>query len=194
MLSDYDLNSTIATQWRLRLTARKPKAQMHWRTKTAYYDAVIRLLNRGAGADLTWSSVVAAVSPHGSRSTFYEVTGPASKHSLLAAYASTTRVETLQGALCFKRPSAVAQLIDETKVYSFWHLRSRYLLSPGRTVEDATEALLATLRHWAQLNPRPAAALDFSPPVCAVEDLVAIHHGLLPALRAFNRLRDILLP
>lgn len=192
--SAFDLNQTIAAAWRLRLMGDKPDEKVHWRTKTAYYRAVMDLLAADHRRPLTWRVIVDAVLPKGSRSTFYEVTGPRSKHALLNEYVTASRSDTLQVALCYKRRSAVEQLIDETKVWAFWPYRQGWLHHRKQvgcvSVPDATDALIAVVAEWARRYPQLAAALDHSPPTCSVEDLVAINRGQLPAIRAHATLSD----
>jgi len=47
---------------------------------------------------------------------------------------------------------------------------------------------------WADDHPGLAATLDFAPPACAVEDLVVVDGGKLPATRAYGRLRSSMNP
>jgi hypothetical protein len=189
----FDLTDTITENWHRRL-AGADGTRVHWRTKTQYYRATADLLRTRPGRAPSWRDIVAAVLPRGSRSTFYEVTGPASKHALLDNFLSTDRADALQIALTFRRHSAVDQLIDETKVWSYWPARARWLRScQGRadmTFVRATDALLVALGEWARQEPALAAALDNAPPICAVEDLVRLHGGRLPAIRAIATLRQ----
>jgi hypothetical protein len=64
------LDNTVTARWRRRLVGVRPDERRHWRTRTAYYAAVSRLLTDGV-PDPAWSDVIDAVRPKGSRSTFY---------------------------------------------------------------------------------------------------------------------------
>ncbi len=161
---------------------------MHWRTKIGYYEAVDRLLADTPEDPLTWRNVVAAVRPRGCRSTFYEVTGPGAKYPLTAALRAGESVETAQLALKYTRSSPVEQLIDEAKVHRYWLYRSEWLRLYDRQPDLATDALAASLvsvvGEWARHHRALAAALDYAPPVCAVEDLTVIGRGRISAVRA----------
>jgi len=188
-----NLDNTIAAQWRTRLVGKKGEDRAHWRTKTAYYRAVNDLIV--ARASLSWHSIVGAVFPKGSRSTFYDVTGPRSKHPLMRDYLAAARSESLQLALCYRRPKAVDQLVDETKVWSYWPTRQAWLeqTRPAPHLRTA-EGMLHALARWAHSHPELAAALDHAPPACAVEDLITFHHGQLPAIRAWDIIRQATVP
>jgi len=188
-----NLDHTIAAQWRTRLVGKKGEDRAHWRTKTAYYRAVNDLIV--AGAPLSWHSIVGAVFPKGSRSTFYDVTGPRSKHPLMREYLAAARSESLQLALCYRRHKAVDQLIDETKVWSYWPARQAWLEQTRQAAHLRTaESMLHALARWASSHPELAAALDHAPPACAVEDLITFHHGQLPAIRAWDIIRQATVP
>lgn len=181
-----DLNNTVSAKWRRRLTGDRTEEKTHWRTKTAYYRAVAELIATRPRPLLTWRSIIGAVRPSGSRSTFYEVTGPRAKHALMHDIVAAASTDSLQLALCYQRGDAVNQLIDETKVWSYWPYREGWL-AQGRENPDnraSVDSLLAVVATWARRNPELAAALDHAPPACAVEDLVVLHRGQLPAMRA----------
>jgi hypothetical protein len=189
----FDLNDTISATWRRRL-AGPDGARVHWKTKTTYYKAVARLLRERPGTMLSWRDVIEAAIPQGSRSTFYEVTGPRSKHALIDRFLDPNQPSSLQLALVFRRPSAVEQLIDEAKVWSYWPYRDRWMsacyAAPELTLSQASDAMIAGLTVWARREPALAAALDYAPPVCAAEDLIRLHRGPLPAIRAVAVLRQ----
>jgi hypothetical protein len=191
----FDLDDTISARWRRRL-AGPDGTRVHWRTKTHYYEAAAKLLRDRPAHPLGWREVVEAVDPKGSRSTFYEVTGPGSKHALMDEFQTAGQTDSLQIVLSFRRENAVEQLIDETKVWSYWPFREGWVTTcqgaPDMTVGRATDAMVAVLGHWAQSEPELAAALDHGPPACAVEDLIRLHHRQLPAIRASAALRDAL--
>jgi hypothetical protein len=188
----FDLDDTISATWRRRL-AGPDGTRVHWRTKTHYYRAAARLLRDRPTQPLGWRDVVDAVRPRGSRSTFYEVTGPGSKHALMDEFAASGKADSLQIALSFRRENAVEQLIDETKVWSYWPFREGWVSAchtePDISVARATDALVVVLGAWARREPELAAALDHGPPACAVEDLIRLHRGQLPAIRASATLK-----
>lgn len=191
----FDLDHTIAASWRRRL-AGPDGTRVHWRTKIHYYEAAAKLLRARPAHPLGWRDVVDAVAPKGSRSTFYEVTGPGSKHALMDEFQAAGATDSLQIVLSFRRENAVDQLIDETKVWSYWPFREGWVSTcrsaPDIDVSRATDGLVAVLAHWARSEPELAAALDHGPPACAVEDLVTLHSGQLAAIRASATLRDAL--
>jgi hypothetical protein len=188
-----NLDHTIAAHWRTRLAGKKGEDRAHWRTKTAYYRAVNDLIV--ARQQLSWHSIVGAVFPKGSRSTFYDVTGPRSKHPLMRDYLAAARSESLQLALSYRRHKAVDQLVDETKVWSYWPARQAWLEQTRQAPHLRTaESMLQAISRWAHSHPELAAALDHAPPACTVEDLIAFHHGQLPAIRAWDIIRQAIAP
>ncbi|MEN3614198.1 hypothetical protein AAH979_32185 [Plantactinospora sp. ZYX-F-223] len=189
----YGLADTVSGRWRRRLAGTDSTERAHWRTRTVYYRAVAELLAVPRTTAPTWREIVAAVRPKGSRSTFYEVTGRKARHTLVE---EVLRVETSpahQLALCYLRDTAVDQLVDETKVWSYWPYREGWLdqLQPG-TGRAAAESLVAVLVEWARHNPGLAGALGYAPPLCAVEDLVSIQRGRISPNRAFAVLSSAL--
>jgi hypothetical protein len=186
-----DLSNSVASRWHRRLSANPAAKRSHWRTKTVYFRAVANLVAAAPAAQLTWKSIVEAAAPNGSRSTFYEVAGAHARHPLIEAYIQDGRMDSIQLALSFQRHDAVAQLLDETKVWSYWSYRERMIAAVGPMSADALEAELTdSLTKWARANPQLAAALDFAPPACAVEDLMLIWNGRLAAVRAADRLAE----
>ncbi|GAA4253201.1 hypothetical protein [Dactylosporangium darangshiense] len=191
-----DLNNTVTSRWHRRLSANPAAKRSHWRTKTVYFRAVATLVAGAPTAQLTWKSIVEAAAPNGSRSTFYEVAGAHARHPLIEAFINDGRMDSIQLALYYRRPDAVAQLLDEAKVWSYWPFRERMLdavTAAGPMSAEALEAEVTdSLAKWARLNPQLAAALNFAPPACAVEDLMLIWNGRLAAVRAANQLTDYL--
>lgn len=193
MHSTFD--NTVAARWLRDLVGRgRPGPRSHWRTKTAYYRAVAGLLADGPGRSLRWSTIVDAV-PGGSRSTFYDVTGRNASHSLMGRYATATGLDAIQIVLCYQRSSAVEQLVDETKVWSYWPFRTRWLANcradPGHGELAIAASLESAVAAWAQVHPGLAAAVDHAPPACAVEDLALVRQGNLPAIRAWSALTHV---
>ena len=187
----YDLQSTVAQRWWRDLTDSRHSPRPHSQTKVAYYTAVRDLISRNPDEPLTWRTVVDAVRPRGSGSTFYEVTGRHAKHALISAYEHEENAEALQIALTYRRRGAVEQLVDETKVWSFWPYREAHL-SHSEFGEPDIDDYRAALAGWADAHPTLAAALDYAPPACAVEDLVVLHRGTLATLRAQRQLTALL--
>jgi hypothetical protein len=190
-----DLEHTVVGAWRDRLSANQSAKRCHWRTKTVYFRAVTNLLTAAPDTPLTWKSIVDAAQPRGSRSTFYEVAGGHARHSLINALIRDGSMDSIQLALCYQRGDAVAQLIDETKVWSYWPYRERLLteLATGPTTVSGMEAALSrALLAWARRHPSVAEVLGYAPPACAVEDLVLILDGRVAAVRAMTSLADLL--
>ncbi len=187
----YDPRSTVAERWWRELTDSVRSSKPHWQTKVAYYTAVADLIARDPDEPLRWRAVVDEVRPQGSASTFYEVTGRHAKHALIGAYESQEDPEALQIALTYRRLSAVEQLVDEAKVWSFWPFREAYF-SHSCGPDWDIEGYLATVAGWADATPALASALDCAPPACAVEDLVVLQRGALATLRAQRQLRAVL--
>ncbi|GAA0253853.1 hypothetical protein [Cryptosporangium japonicum] len=184
------LRTTVIGRWHHHLSNKPPTRRNHWRTRVRYYRAVEQLVTDDPDSELSWRTVVAATGPDGARSTFYEVAGPGARSSMMDALLRADSTDAMQLVLRYRRPGAAAQLLDEVKVWSFWPYRVAFLAAleaGGRAPADAlTDAVLA----WASDHPRLAAALDWTPPACAVEDLMVVHQGLLPAVRAAGLLSD----
>jgi hypothetical protein len=190
-----DLTNTVVGRWHRRLSSNPSAKRSHWRTKTIYFRSVAALVAASPGAQLTWKSIVDAAEPHGSRSTFYEVAGAHARHPLIEDFIDDGRMDSIQLALYYQRNDAVAQLLDEAKVWSYWTYRENLLAALAATAmtPEAMEAQVTrSLLKWAKANPQLAAALNHAPPACVVEDLMVIWNGRLAAIRAANKLTDIL--
>jgi hypothetical protein len=190
-----DLRTTVIADWYTRLSGTATPRRNHWQTRTVYFRAAEELLAARPLAPLTWKSIVAAARPRGCRSTFYEVAGAHARHRMVDDLISDGRPDSVQLALRYVRTDPVEQLIDETKVWSYWPYRQRllnHLLSAGGTRAGAEQALVRTLLNWARQNEALAAAVGHSAPACAVEDLTVLHQGRLAAMRAAARLSDVL--
>jgi hypothetical protein len=190
-----DLHRTVISRWHTRLADNPSARRNHWQTKVVYFRAASELLSGHPGQPLTWKSVVGAARPRGCRSTFYEVAGAHARHRMVADLIGDGRSDSIQVALRYLRADPVEQLIDETKVWSFWPYRQD-LLSRLRTAamsqEQMSDALAESLAVWARRNTELAAALGHSPPACAVEDLTVLSEGRLGAASAASRLSDVL--
>ncbi|UWZ34099.1 hypothetical protein Drose_22895 [Dactylosporangium roseum] len=181
------LDNTVVGQWHRRLSGNSSAKRSHWRTKTIYFQAVAKLVETHPGANLTWKSIVDAAAPRGSRSTFYEVAGAHARHPLIDELIRDGRTDSIQLALVYQRNDAVAQLVDETKVWSYWPFRERLLASltsAPHSPHTMEEALAHSLAAWAKRHPRLAAAQDHTPPICTVEDLMVVMNGRVAAIRA----------
>ena len=189
------LDNTVTARWRQRLAGARPEQKRHWRTKTAYYAAVDRLLASGV-AQPAWSDITDAVEPKGSRSTFYEVTGAHAKHPLIADLIAQEAVDSLQLAIYYRRTHAVDQLIDETKVWTYWPFREYLSMrcQTGRALDPpaSVELLAATVAEWARWHSDLARALEYAPPVCAVEDLLVLRPGKFSAVHAATTLTQVI--
>jgi hypothetical protein len=189
------LETSVAAMWRRELVGDGPVERRHWRTKAAHYRAVAPLLGAQPDRALRWESVVEAVQPRGSRSTFYEVTGANAAHPLMAHYLAARTLDGAQIAFCYRRALAVDQLIDETKVYSYWPFRESWLDHWRRqaVVDEARleQSLLGVVAEWARQHPALAVAVEHAPPACTVEDLALVRQGKLPPLRAYRSLTEV---
>jgi hypothetical protein len=188
------LNDTVVARWHDRLAGRAAPRRNHWKTKEVYFRSVAKLISTWPDEPLTWRSVVAGAMPRGRRSTFYEVAGPHARHRMIDDLIREGGLDAMQLALQYRRSAVVDQLVDETKVWSYWPYRQRFLagLPASTTAEAMTTRLAQSLLAWASGHTHMAAALDHSPPACAVEDMVVIADSRLTAVRAATRLRDLM--
>ncbi|MFY1637656.1 hypothetical protein ACN27F_31020 [Solwaraspora sp. WMMB335] len=189
------LRNTVVSRWHRRLTSNQSGRRSHWRTKTIYFRSVADLVARQPEHTLTWRSVVDAAAPLGNRSTFYEVTGGQARHPLIRDLIQDGACDSIQLALCYHRSDAISQLLDETKVWSYWPHRERLLArlaARPMSGSDVEAALVDEVRDWAHRYPRLAATLDAAPPACAAEDLVVIRAGQTAPSRSVKALGDLL--
>ncbi|MGK5685119.1 hypothetical protein [Actinoplanes sp. URMC 104] len=184
---------TVVGRWVGRLSGSTSPRRNHWRTKSIYYRAATLLLEAEPRPPLTWKTIVAAAEG-GCRSTFYEVAGAHARHRMVDDLISDGGCDSIQIALRYLRTDPVEQLIDEAKVWSFWTDRQQLLptLATGMSPEVLESELTGALIAWAGRHPALAAAVDCTPPACAVEDLTVIHRGRLSGTQAANRLTDVL--
>jgi hypothetical protein len=190
-----DLHHTVIGNWHRRLADNKSPRRNHWQTKVVYYQAAAELITARPGHPLGWKGVVAAARPRGCRSTFYEVAGAHARHRMVDDLIADGRPDAMQIALRYLRTDPVEQLIDETKVWSFWPYRQQLIARrpAGPTTRERLEAMLtAALTTWARQHPALAAAVGYTPPACAVEDLTVLHEGQLAGMRAVGKLTDVL--
>ena len=172
----------MVARWQRRL-----RTTRHWRTKAAYYRAVTDLLESRPDRPLTWRSVVAAVGPAGGRTSFHDVTRPKGRPAPARDFIAAERISAVQIALRYKRSTAVEQLIDETKVWSYWPYRETWL--GGDQADHAgRESLVVVMSEWARSHPQLASALDYAPPASAVEDLLHVNDRRLSPLVAYTML------
>jgi hypothetical protein len=194
-ISNPDLFHTVVGEWHRRLSTTRSPKRNHWHTKIIYFRSVARLLATHPGIRLTWRRIVETAGPQGSRSTFYEVAGAHARHPLIEDLIRDGRLDSIQLALCYRRTDAVTQLVDETKVWSFWPYRERLLArfaAAPMPAEEMEAALTEALTGWATQHPALAAALNHAPPACAVEDLIIIKGGRVAAFHATNELSDLI--
>jgi hypothetical protein len=188
-----DLRTTVLSRWYVRLADNPSEKRNHFRTKLVYYRAAAELLEADPSRPLTWKRVVAAARPRGARSTFYEVAGTHARHRMFDALITNGDSDSIQLALSYLRNDPVDQLVDETKIWSYWPYRQRLLaILSGTTMAQAEleDVSARCLAAWAKQHGNLAAALDHAPPACAVEDLMVISQGRLAAVRAAGRLSD----
>ncbi|WP_344076590.1 hypothetical protein [Luedemannella helvata] len=154
-----------------------------------------QLLESRSVNEISWRHVVESMCPRGNASTFYSVTGRRSRHPLIGGYARQEYADALYLAWYYGRSDAVAQLVDEAKVWTYWPYREAWLArcGAGPRPEDGTGplALISTVTDWARAHTRLAVALDCAPPVCAVEDLLIMHDGRLSPRAAIATLVDV---
>ncbi|WP_246636046.1 hypothetical protein [Actinoplanes hulinensis] len=186
-----ELDGTAVGGWVRRLAGNTAPRRNHWHTRQIYYRAAEALLD--APAELTWKSIVEQAGPRGSRSTFYEVAGGHARHRMVDDLIGDGRPGVIEIALRYLRTDPVAQLLDETKVWSFWDSRQEAMrqLSDRMPVGEMERALTAAVAGWARLRPALARAGGCTPPACAVEDLTVLHRGHLSGTEALARLTEV---
>lgn len=187
-----DLDTTIAVAWYDGFSHRKGQAANHWETKTSYYEAARRALKAHPDEPLTYREIFAEFAGEPKKSTFYQAVGNNAKNPLVDWYGASGEhgasiAATYRPADRGRRPPVhqppVHRLVDETKAWSYWQSRPGWLqtlgeVSRGRDVgrDTMVRTLLRILAEWAVREPFLAAALDFGPPICAVEDLLVIRN------------------
>ena len=182
---------TVVAGWMTRLSENTSPRRNHWHTKLIYYRAAADVLASPPRTPLNWQSIVTAAGSKGCRSTFYEVAGAHARHRMVDELINDGSSDSIQIALRYLRSDPVEQLIDETKVWSFWPYRQRLLTTLAlRPAEEAEAELGETLIAWASRHPALARAIEHTPPACAVEDLTVIHEGRLSGTQAAQRLTD----
>lgn len=189
-----EFGPTVVARWVERLSSRTSSRRNHWQTKLVYYRAAVRLLETVPAPKPTWRNILKAADGRGCRSTFYEVAGSRARHSMVDELISDGSTDSIQIALRYLRSDPVEQLIDETKVWSFWPYRQGLTrrLAAATGPEAAEQELAAALLTWAGRNQALAAAVGHAPPACAVEDLSLIHGGRVSGTQAEYRLRELL--
>lgn len=190
-----DLRQTVIADWHTQLASNPSPRRNHWQTKVIYYRAVDELLAARPGHPLTWKTIVGAARPRGCRSTFYEVAGPHARHGMVARLIGHGSVRSIEIALRYQRREPVEQIIDETKVWSFWPYRTRFAeraAEPDAWSDQVPGPLRHALELWASAHPALAAANNYCPPACAVEDLTALYRGRLSPTIAQGRLTEVL--
>jgi hypothetical protein len=191
ILDEFD--PAVVARWVKRLSGNTSPRRNHWRTKELYFRAATRVLDAASPEALSWRNVVTAAGPRGRRSTFYEVAGSHARHRMVDDLISHGGSNSIQIALRYLRTDPVEQLIDETKVWSFWACRERFLraFTRGMTPDAMEKELTAAVVAWTIRYPALAGAVDHAPPACAVEDLTVIHRERLSGTQAANRLTAV---
>jgi hypothetical protein len=121
------LRHTVTGDWHTRLSGNTSPRRNHWQTKVTYFRAADELLAAPPATPLTWKSIVAAARPYGCRSTFYEVAGSHARHRMVDDLIADGGPDSVQLAWCYLRTDPVEQLLDETKVWSYWPYRQQLL-------------------------------------------------------------------
>jgi hypothetical protein len=181
------LRATVISRWRGELMGVQARGRAHWRTKVSYYQAVVDLLETRAQSSIRWCDVVDRVVPKGSRTTFYDVAGPNAKYPLVGVLLRNTDPQVTQLGWIYQRSDAIAQLIDEAKVWSYWLYRDVFL-ERMRSGADAEMLLRRSVIGWSLDHPALAAASRYAPPACAVEDLIAVRGGGVTPAHAYQAL------
>ncbi|GAB2606782.1 hypothetical protein Aab01nite_01970 [Paractinoplanes abujensis] len=186
-------DETAVSRWVERLSGNTSPRRNHWKTKEIYFEAATRVLDSVPRPTLNWKNIVAAADK-GCRSTFYEVAGAHARHRMVDELINDGGSDAIQIALRYLRSDPVEQLIDETKVWSFWPYRQKLLrtITTGMSAELMETELTAALITWATRHRSLAAAIGFTPPACAVEDLTVIHRGRLSGTQAAARLTAVI--
>ena len=202
-----DLDVTVASHWRRNLCGVSQGqgdslAKSHWRTRVSHYHATKEVLDDPTIPFARQEIVVRARLRSGDSrrgngdSTFYTVVGPKAHRSLLAAYRDGDGPAGSVAAL-YEQYSVPEQLVNETKVWSYWEHRKGWL-TQLRAVDDltrrvATTCLVRVLADWAAGEPALAGYLACSPPMAAVEDLLVIWAAdASTAPAAESLLRDVI--
>ncbi|MEV6491387.1 hypothetical protein AB0M20_22655 [Actinoplanes sp. NPDC051633] len=184
---------TVIGGWMRRLTESSSPRRSHWQTRLIYYGAAAQLLETSDGSPLTWRDIVVTAGPRGCRSTFYEVAGARARHRMVDELINDGGSDAVQIALRYLRNDPVDQLIDETKVWSFWPYRQQFAWSLAVLPPDEADAkLIEGIEAWARHHPALARSVDHTPPACAVEDLTVIHENRLSGTRAAQRLTEVM--
>ncbi|WP_306213497.1 hypothetical protein [Actinoplanes sp. RD1] len=185
------MRETVAVVWRRNLYGAEPYASRHWTTRDSYYQAVDGLLAATPGKALSWQEIVDGAG--GSRTTFFDLANTRTRRALRDAYADTTGpARDLVDQL--NRENKTELLVDETKVWSFFPHRSGWMHQLDN-MDDLSrsmiaESLVRVLLDWAGRQPHLAAAHDFAPPICAIEDLLIVRRDELLTLDAVALLRE----
>jgi hypothetical protein len=184
---------TVIEDWYVGLAGNRSARRNHWTTKVIYYRAVTELLDVRPDHPLTWKSIVGAARPRGCRSTFYEVAGSQARRGMVDHLIEDGSITSYTIALHYRTGDPVVQLVDETKVWSFWPYRQRFRPdAAGGDAEQVPEQLRALLTEWACAHPGLAAANCCRPPACTVEDLTLLSAGRLAPTRAEARVAEVL--
>lgn len=188
------LDDTVVGGWVRRLAGNTSPRRNHWQTKLIYFRAAATLLENDPRASLNWKNVVAAASPRGCRSTFYEVAGAHARHRMVDDLIGDGRSDSIQIALRYLRADPVEQLIDEAKVWSYWPYRQQLTrqLTAEMSQFELEGRVTAAVTAWARRHRSLAGAVGHIPPACAVEDLTLLHRGRLSGTEAVKRLTDVL--
>ncbi|GAA2522622.1 hypothetical protein [Winogradskya humida] len=153
------LRHTVTGDWHTRLSGNRSPRRNHWQTKITYFRAADELLAALPAAPLTWKSIVAAARPYGCRSTFYEVAGSHARHRMVDDLIADGRPDSVQLAWCYLRTDPVEQLLDETKVWSYWPYRQQLLAR----LQSQSPSLSPSLSPLSSSSLTPSLSSSLSP-------------------------------
>ncbi|WP_157248219.1 hypothetical protein [Nonomuraea typhae] len=161
------LRSSVATRWWVDGERRR----RHWNTSQIYYRAFLTCTAEADGHPDGRALVARAGGP---TSTFYTVAGPKAQHTLLARY----RAALPSLAERYPTPSVAAWLGHETAVWAYWQHRTGWLRAiSGQDRDRACRSLVIVLADFAAGQRDLMHALDWRPPICAVEDFAIVLGG-----------------
>jgi hypothetical protein len=183
------LESSAGSRWRTKTAGADGRAR-HWLTRVGYYRAVVDALAQTGAAEIDVNAVLRAHA-NGRTSTVYSIaaTGSMTQFYRSQQNPADRRIADLVPA------GPVQHLLAEVKAWSFWPVRTAWVREldeqfPAAPFKTAAHRLAQALASWRSANPELAATQDGLLPLCAIEDLVILGRGAVPAERAVALLAD----
>ncbi|GAA2588788.1 hypothetical protein GCM10010435_79070 [Winogradskya consettensis] len=175
------LRHTVTGDWHTRLSGNTSPRRNHWQTKVTYFRAADELLAALPATPLSWKSIVAAARPYGCRSTFYEVAGSHARHRMVDDLIADGRPDSVQLAWCYLRTDPVEQLLDETKVWSYWPYRQQLLarLQSPSPSQSPSRSLSQSQSQSRSLSMSPSLSLSLSPSLTPEQMAAALTESVL---------------